>query len=49
MKQVRLYDNSHNQLINILEKRKKKEPQKGWKIQSVVADLIEKAEKRECK
>ena len=49
MKQVRLYENTHSALSNIVNKRKEKEPHKGWNIQNVVADLIEKAEKRECK
>tara|TARA_Y100000310_G_scaffold332116_1_gene407076 strand:- start:1427 stop:1576 length:150 start_codon:yes stop_codon:yes gene_type:complete len=49
MKQVKLYDNTHESLTNIVKQRKEKQPHKGWNIQNVVADLIEKAEERECK
>ena len=49
MKQVKLYDNTHESLSKVVKQRKQKEPHKGWNIQNVVADLIEKAEKREIK
>ncbi len=49
MKQVRLYEDTHARIKRIVKARKEKQPTRKWDIQSVVADIIEKAEKRECK
>ena len=49
MKQVRVHDETHKQLEEILESRKKKEPTKAFTLQSINAELIAKEYKREVK